>query len=70
LNSDFVPASWKKYIVPPSMTAAEWLRDFTKRVEQLKQLSRSNDHGRSGIWFGGLLSPEAFLIATQQSTAQ
>jgi hypothetical protein len=52
------------------MTAAEWLRDFTKRVEQLKQLSRSNDHGRSGIWFGGLLSPEAFLIATQQSTAQ
>lgn len=25
---------------------------------------------RNGIWFGGLLAPEAFLIATQQATAQ
>ena len=51
------------------MTAAEWLTDFTRRVEQLKRLSASADQGRSGIWFGGLLSPEAFLIATQQATA-
>ena len=36
----------------------------------MKEVSASADHGRSGIWFGGLLSPEAYLIATQQSTAQ
>ena len=36
----------------------------------MTKLSTSNDHGRSGVWFGGLLSPEAYLIATQQSTAQ
>jgi len=33
-------------------------------------LSGAEDHGRSGIWFGGLLGPEAFLIATQQTIAQ
>lgn len=36
----------------------------------MKRLQASNDHGRSGVWFGGLLSPEAYLIATQQATAQ
>jgi len=36
----------------------------------MKRITTSNDHGRSGVWFGGLISPEAYLIATQQSTAQ
>jgi len=36
----------------------------------MQRISTSNDHGRSGVWFGGLLSPEAYLIATQQATAQ
>jgi dynein heavy chain 1 len=36
----------------------------------MQKVSTSNDHGRSGVWFGGLLSPEAYLIATQQATAQ
>lgn len=36
----------------------------------MSELSGSTDFGRSGIWMGGLISPEAFLIATQQSTAQ
>lgn len=70
LHADAVPAHWKKYTVPPTVAAAEWLVDFTRRVEQLKRLSASPDQGRSGIWFGGLLGPEAFLIATRQATAQ
>lgn len=36
----------------------------------MAELQGRNDHGRSGIWFGGLLAPEAYLIATQQSIAQ
>jgi len=36
----------------------------------MQKVSTANDHGRSGVWFGGLLSPEAYLIATQQATAQ
>lgn len=47
-----------------------WLHDFKNRVEQLQHLSGSADYGRSGTRFGGLLAPEAFLIATQQATAQ
>jgi dynein heavy chain 1 len=70
LHADAVPAHWKKYIVPEAMPAVEWLADFAHRVDQLKRLSESADQGRSGIWFAGLLGPEAFLIATQQATAQ
>jgi dynein heavy chain 1 len=70
LHADAVPAHWARYTVPASMTAAEWLSDFARRVEQLQHLSASADQGRSGLWFGGLQSPEAFLIATRQATAQ
>lgn len=70
LHSEQVPNHWKKYTVLPSVTASEWIRDFTKRVEQLLVLSKREDFGRSGIWLGGLVSPGAFLIATQQATAQ
>lgn len=70
LHADVVPRHWKKYVVPDTMTAAEWLVDFKRRVDQLQRLASSKDQGRSGIWFGGLLVPEAYLIATQQATAQ
>ena len=46
------------------------MTDFTKRVEQLQQLSQSNDFGKKGLWFGGLLFPEAYMTATRQSVAQ
>lgn len=65
LHADVVPLHWKKYTVPDLMTATEWLADFKRRVEQVKDLAGSSDYGRSGMWFGGLLAPEAFLIATQ-----
>ena len=52
------------------MTASEWLQDFVKRVDQMQNLSTSSELGRDGVWFGGLQSPEAYLIATQQATAQ
>jgi len=65
LHADVVPKHWIKYIIPDHTTAPEWLQDFKQRVEQLQHLAESTDHGRSGIWFGGLLAPEAFLIATQ-----
>ena len=33
-------------------------------------MSGSKDFGRKGMWFGGLLFPEAFMTATRQSVAQ
>lgn len=46
------------------------MNDFVKRVEQLKKLSASKDFGQSGLWYGGLLFPEAYLTATRQAVAQ
>lgn len=47
-----------------------WINDFIKRVEQLQRLSKAKDFGQSGLWFGGLLFPEAYLTATRQAVAQ
>jgi len=33
IHADVVPLSWKKYIVPESMPASEWISDFSARVE-------------------------------------
>jgi dynein heavy chain 1 len=33
LHADVVPLHWKKYIVPDTLTAAEWLTDFKQRVD-------------------------------------
>jgi len=43
LHADVVPVMWKKYIVPDTMTAAEWLADFKRRVDQLAKLADSSD---------------------------
>lgn len=70
IHADVIPPSWKKvYVVPDTFTAAEWLNDFKKRVDQMQKIAGQTDFGRSGIWYGGLLAPEAYLIASQQSTA-
>jgi len=57
------------YVVA-NISSTAWIIDFVKRVEQLKVLSESKDFGKSGLWFGGLLFPEAYLTATRQSVAQ
>lgn len=65
LHADTVPPQWKyNNDKVPVVSASEWVRDFAARVEQMLKLSTSQDHGRSGIWLGGLISPGAFLIAT------
>lgn len=48
-----------------NISVSAWLVDFVKRVEQLKKLTASKDFGQSGLWFGGLLYPEAYLTATR-----
>ena len=69
LNADAIPTKWRKYTIA-NISATEWVNDFVKRVEQLKKLSSQSDFGQSGLWYGGLLYPEAYLTATRQSVAQ
>jgi len=69
LYADVIPKKWRKYNVA-NISATEWLGDFRKRIEQLQRLSSSSDFGKKGLWFGGLLYPEAYMTATRQSVAQ
>lgn len=69
LHAEQIPKQWRKYVVA-NITATAWIIDLVKRVEQLKRLSESKDFGQSGLWFGGLCFPEAYLTATRQFIAQ
>jgi dynein heavy chain 1 len=33
LHADVIPGHWKKYIVPVTMNASDWIQDFIKRVD-------------------------------------
>ncbi len=61
---DAIPKRWRVYRVA-DMTAPEWMIDFSKRLNQLKELSDRGDFGERGLWLGGLFYPEAFLTATR-----
>jgi len=64
LFGEVIPKNWRKYVVA-NISATAWIFDFVKRVLQLKVISASKDFGQSGLWFGGLLYPEAYLTATR-----
>ena len=70
LHADIIPKKWRRFNIA-NIPVTEWIDDFKKRIEQLQKVSNSTDFGRkSGLWFGGLLFPEAFMTATRQSVAQ
>mmetsp|Transcript_17663 Transcript_17663/g.12710 ORF Transcript_17663/g.12710 Transcript_17663/m.12710 type:complete len:121 (+) Transcript_17663:5227-5589(+) len=64
LHGDLIPQRWRKYIIA-NITATEWVNDFNNRVNQLTKVSVTPDLGKSGLWFGGMLFPEAYLTATR-----
>lgn len=43
LNKGQVPTTWRRYTVPKSVTAMEWMNDFVERVKQLSRVSQSSD---------------------------
>ena len=67
--NDTVPKSWQIYATL-ELNVTEWILDFRNRINQLNKITQSNDYGRSGLWIGGLIFPEAYLTATRQSVAQ
>ena len=40
-----IPEPWKCYTVPPGLTVLQWVTDFSKRIEQLQQVSALADKG-------------------------
>jgi len=67
--NDTVPKYWQIYSTL-ELNVTEWILDFKNRINQLNKITHSPDFGRSGLWIGGLIFPEAYLTATRQSVAQ
>jgi len=67
--NDSVPKVWQIYATL-ELNVTEWILDFKNRITQLNKITQASDYGRSGLWIGGLIFPEAYLTATRQSVAQ
>ena len=67
--NDSVPKVWQIYSTL-ELNVTEWILDFKSRITQLNKITQASDYGRSGLWIGGLIFPEAYLTATRQSVAQ
>ena len=67
--NDSVPKVWQIYSTL-ELNVTEWILDFKNRITQLNKITQASDYGRSGLWIGGLIFPEAYLTATRQSVAQ
>lgn len=73
LNRGVVPHAWRRYTVPPSLTVAQWLADFARRVRQLATLARlqsASEFRAAEVWLAGLFAPEAYITATRQCIAR
>lgn len=69
LMKDTVPKSWKIY-PDTELKIIDWLLDFKSRVSQLNHVIGLKDLGKSQIWLGGIIYPEAYITATRQYIAQ
>jgi dynein heavy chain 1 len=67
--NDSVPKVWQIYSTL-ELNVTEWILDLKNRVNQLNKITQAKDYGRSDLWLGGLIFPEAYLTATRQSVAQ
>ena len=67
--NDTVPSVWQVYSTL-ELNVTEWILDLRNRINQLNIITKSDDYGKSNLWLGGLIFPEAYLTATRQSVAQ
>jgi dynein heavy chain 1 len=70
IHSDSIPKGWVTFTVHPTLLLSPYILDLKKRLEQFSKLMITPNYQRSGVWFGGLLYPEAYMTATRQSVAQ
>ena len=67
--NDTVPSVWQVYSTL-ELNVTEWILDLRNRINQMNIITKSDDYGKSNLWLGGLIFPEAYLTATRQSVAQ
>lgn len=70
LNKGLIPDHWKRYKVPRSASLNTWLADLKLRLDQVEALSQETSFDQVEIAIGSLFTPEAYVTATRQATAQ
>lgn len=70
VHSDSVPKMWVSFTIDPTLSLTNYILDLQKRFEQFNKLIAAAHYQSSGVWFGGLLFPEAYMTATRQYVAQ
>jgi dynein heavy chain 1, cytosolic len=61
---------WTSFTFDPTINLTNYILDLQKRFEQFNKLIDASNYQSSGVWFGGLLFPEAYMTATRQFVAQ
>ncbi|GAA5808073.1 hypothetical protein MFLAVUS_001455 [Mucor flavus] len=70
LNKGLIPDHWKRYKVPRNASLNSWLADLKLRLEQVEALAQESSFDQVEIAIGSLFTPEAYVTATRQATAQ
>ncbi len=76
LRKSTVPARWRsQYAVRTTVTLGEWVADLVQRAQALTTKYTAGLHSsaelmKCSFWVGGMFTPEAFVTATRQQTAQ
>jgi dynein heavy chain 1 len=77
LRKGSVPVSWRsQYAARPAVSLGEWVSDLAARTRALSTRYAAGLRGggaelaKSSFWVGGMFTPEAFVTATRQQTAQ
>ena len=75
LRKGQVPPRWKAtYTTHGHMTLSDWVADFLARTKTLcsyaNLLINAQNMLKSSFWLGGMFTPEAFITATRQYSAQ
>jgi dynein heavy chain 1 len=70
LNKGLIPDHWKRYKVSKSVSLNAWLADLKLRLEQVESVAQETSFEQVEISIGSLFTPEAYVTATRQATAQ
>ncbi len=58
------------FTIDPTTNLTNYILDLQRRFEQFEKLISTPSYHNSGVWFGGLLFPEAYMTASRQFIAQ
>lgn len=70
LNKGLIPDHWKRYKVPKAISLNAWLADLKARLAQVEAIAQEQTFEEVDIAIGSLFTPEAYVLATRQATAQ